>query len=381
MIPVRIWLVFSFVLNAFHLQTQTYLFFYNGTECGGNSPTSHFSNTTIVDFVGDCLAVSFGAILAFIVLFFPQTNYEDFESSFSVEPLKRKQTIQTPSSSPNIISNNNNNNNNDEKGEQLISEKSPLNIQSGESEEENINKNYNKNTNNNYFSAESDSNIFKKFLFMWVTPLLDLGSKKPLEMEDLLNPPSDLKAENAFPIFEKHWKKELEKEVQNRSILRAIFKSFGWQWALAGVFQLFETAFLFAGPFFLDRILDYIQDPTNSANTLFFSTANLTSNEILLIGLAYVVLLFLSSMLQSICNQLFTHIMAKIGFKVKVCLMIAIYRKTLDMNFEARKKTTTGTMMNLLTSDSATPVVAIELVMKRRNFEMFMKILFPFLFF
>jgi ABC-type multidrug transport system fused ATPase/permease subunit len=142
----------------------------------------------------------------------------------------------------------------------------------------------------------------------------------------------------------------LKKPVVERSITRALAKAFGRTVALAGIVKLVQDIFLFLGPFWLQKILQFVQASTNSS---------VGEEPPLEIGLMYVVLLLTTSLCQVTSLQIYQHILYKVGFKVKMALMSVIYRKALRISFDARQETSTGTLMNLLSTDAGTPTGVI----------------------
>lgn len=48
--------------------------------------------------------------------------------------------------------------------------------------------------------------------------------------------------------------------VNRPSLIRALFSSFGWQFAFAGVFKLVNDGAVFGGPLLLSAIVTFVQD-------------------------------------------------------------------------------------------------------------------------
>ncbi|KRX77383.1 Multidrug resistance-associated protein 1, partial [Trichinella sp. T6] len=68
-------------------------------------------------------------------------------------------------------------------------------------------------------------------------------------------------------------------------------------------------------------------------------------------GYFYAVLLFSISVVYSILLHQYFHIMFCIGMKIKSMLLSAIFEKSLRLSYEARKDTTTGEIVNLMSVD------------------------------
>mgnify|MGYP006940044935 CR=1 FL=1 len=64
-----------------------------------------------------------------------------------------------------------------------------------------------------------NSNIFSQFVFSWVTPLVQLGARKPLEFSDSFPLLQEDTVEQASVNLYENWMKEVEKtELINQTI-------------------------------------------------------------------------------------------------------------------------------------------------------------------
>ena len=54
------------------------------------------------------------------------------------------------------------------------------------------------------------TNIFQRWFFLWVTPLITLGSTKPLEMEDFPPLPRKFRMSNLYDQINQVWKREMQ---------------------------------------------------------------------------------------------------------------------------------------------------------------------------
>ncbi|KAH9115900.1 hypothetical protein LEN26_012951 [Aphanomyces euteiches] len=86
------------------------------------------------------------------------------------------------------------------------------------------------------------SNIF----FSWLTPLLDLGNKRPLEFSDLYQLNLDDRAINISKTFKKYWDVEMMKSKPR--LWLALAKSFGGPFSMAGFLKLLHDSMQFVAP-------------------------------------------------------------------------------------------------------------------------------------
>lgn len=143
----------------------------------------------------------------------------------------------------------------------------------------------------------------------------------------------------------------MKKPAAERSLTRALFKAFGKKVAMAGLVKLFQDTFLFLGPFWLQKILQFVQSSRDAAAG---------EEPPIEMGLLYVFLLLLTSLLQVTTLQFYQHLLYAVSFRVKMALMSVIYKKALRISFDARQDTSTGTLMNLLSTDSGTPSMVVN---------------------
>lgn len=104
--------------------------------------------------------------------------------------------------------------------------------------------------------AEDKVNVFMRYSFHWLTPLLRLGSRQQIIMEDLPDLVQEDYASKQIDDFEVCWREETKKE--HPSLTNTIVKLYGWQVVAGGVFKLANDIVLFSGPIFLRQIVMYV---------------------------------------------------------------------------------------------------------------------------
>jgi hypothetical protein len=119
--------------------------------------------------------------------------------------------------------------------------------------------------------------------FWWFDDLLYFGFDHALVMEDL----HELSAQDQSPViaaaYEAAWEKQLQRQkcvllfllcarahapctdvltlcLGRPSLARALFASFGWQFAFAGIYKFVNDVAVFGGPLLLSAIIAFIQD-------------------------------------------------------------------------------------------------------------------------
>ncbi|ULT79399.1 hypothetical protein L5515_016086 [Caenorhabditis briggsae] len=207
-------------------------------------------------------------------------------------------------------------------------------------------------TSNGYIGKNSCPEYTASFLnqltFEWFSGLAYLGNKKSLEKEDLWDLNERDKAKNLIPSFMQNLKPEVERHRKmikknpeaidpkfHPSILFPIFKTYKFTLLAGGCYKLMFDLLQFVAPELLRQLISFIED----------------KNQPMWIGVSIALLMFLSSLIQSMILHQYFHEMFRLGMNIRSVLTSAVYSKTLNLSNEARKGKTTGAIVNLMSVD------------------------------
>ncbi|XP_053612777.1 multidrug resistance-associated protein 1 isoform X2 [Plodia interpunctella] len=206
---------------------------------------------------------------------------------------------------------------------------------------------------------ESAAGFPSRLTFSWFDPLALTGFRRTLTEHDLwaLNPP-DSTAE-VVPRFDKFWQKSLRKrenangakatysktsasvnfkpesERKPASILPALCLAFGGQFLFGALLKLINDVLMFLSPQLLKLLIGFVE-----------------GKEELWKGYLYSVgLLACASIQTMLLSHYFTR-MYLVGMRIRTALTSAIYRKSLRMSNSARKESTVGEIVNLMSVDA-----------------------------
>ncbi|RHZ23852.1 hypothetical protein DYB37_005666 [Aphanomyces astaci] len=174
------------------------------------------------------------------------------------------------------------------------------------------------------------SNVF----FSWLTPLLDLGNKRPLEFDDLYQLNVDDRATQISLTFKKNWEHELTKPKPR--LWWALARSFGGQFVAAGFLKLLHDSLQFVGPMVIKYIIEFLSDPTAELST----------------GLQYALAIFVSGVVQSFSLRQYFFLCFETGLRFRSAVVTAVYQKSLVLAASARAKKSTGEITNLMSVDA-----------------------------
>lgn len=195
---------------------------------------------------------------------------------------------------------------------------------------------------------EYTASFLNQLTFEWFTGLAILGNKKSLEREDLWDLNERDKAENLIPSFMENLKPEVEtyrKKIKYNpeaatqknwpSILIPIFKTYKFTLFAGGCYKLIFDLMQFIAPELLRQLISFIED----------------KNQPMWIGISIALLMFISSLIQSMILHQYFHEMFRLGMNIRSVLTSAVYSKTLNLSNEAKKGKTTGAIVNLMSVD------------------------------
>ncbi|KYM99989.1 Multidrug resistance-associated protein 1 [Cyphomyrmex costatus] len=206
---------------------------------------------------------------------------------------------------------------------------------------------------------EQSSSFPSRIIFAWFDSLAWKGFRKPLETSDLWSMNPEDMATEIVPKFDKYWNKNLRKtdEVESvkasyrqtsgqvdfnssrkkkiASILPPICKAFGATFMFGAFLKLIQDIMTFISPQILKLLIGFIE-----------------GDEPMWKGYLYSILLLLTAMLQTLVLSQYFHRMFLVGLRIRTALIAAIYRKALRMSNAARKETTLGEIVNLMSVDA-----------------------------
>ncbi|XP_038593401.1 canalicular multispecific organic anion transporter 1 [Micropterus salmoides] len=135
---------------------------------------------------------------------------------------------------------------------------------------------------------------------------------------------------------EKKKEKKKEEEYPNSWMITTIYKTFKGILIESAFFKLLQDLLSFASPQLLKLMISYTQD-----------TSRYTWE-----GYLYAVLLLVVAILQSLFLQQYFQRCFVLGMKVRTAIMAAVYKKALVVSNEARKESTVGETVNLMSADA-----------------------------
>lgn len=180
---------------------------------------------------------------------------------------------------------------------------------------------------------ERTANLFSRITFGWINPLMKLGYKRPLTEKDIWKLDAWDRTETLISRFQNCWVKECEKPKP--WLLRALNNALGGRFWLGGFFKIGNDVSQFIGPLVLNQLLKSMQagDPS-------------------WIGYVYAFSIFAGVVFGVLCEAQYFQNVMRVGFRLRATLVAAVFRKSLRLTHESRKKFASGKITNLMTTDA-----------------------------
>ncbi|XP_065882175.1 ABC transporter C family member 2-like [Euphorbia lathyris] len=184
-----------------------------------------------------------------------------------------------------------------------------------------------------YVCPELRANIFSRIVFAWMNPIMQLGYKRPLTEKDIWKLDTWDRTETLNSRFQKCWAEESQKSKP--WLLRALNSSLGGRFWFGGFWKIGNDASQFVGPLLLNQLLKSMQegDPASIGYIYAFS---------IFVGVVFGVLFE---------AQYFQNVM-RVGYRLRSTLIAAVFRKSLRLTHESRRKFPSGKVTNLMTTDA-----------------------------
>ncbi|XP_074531508.1 ATP-binding cassette sub-family C member 2 [Halichoeres trimaculatus] len=131
-------------------------------------------------------------------------------------------------------------------------------------------------------------------------------------------------------------KKEEEADYPSSWLITTIYKSFRGILLESAFFKLLQDVLAFASPQLLKLMVSFTQDKSRYTWE----------------GYLYAVLLLVVALLQSLFLQQYFQRCFVLGMKVRTAIMAAVYKKALVVSNDARKESTVGETVNLMSADA-----------------------------
>lgn len=216
------------------------------------------------------------------------------------------------------------------------------------------------------------TSYLNRILFWWFNPVVWHGFRKPLVREDLWKLNKRDETSVAAPKLIGNWEIELEKaEMTNLSskkqdavvfanagvdavviesqkssysletkktpsLVKAMIKTYGFTMLAAAFYKLGQDTIQFISPILLSRMITFTSDTSISE----------------WVGYMYAIAMYLVAVIQAIFLNQYFHRCMLVGMNMRTGIISLVYKKALRISNEARRESTVGEIVNLMSTDA-----------------------------
>ncbi|XP_010488818.1 PREDICTED: ABC transporter C family member 13-like [Camelina sativa] len=173
------------------------------------------------------------------------------------------------------------------------------------------------------------------FTFAYIDSIMEYGSEKQLEFENLLPLPPDMDPFTCCENLLRCWQLQECNNGSNPSLFWSISGVYGWPYLRLGLLKVFNDCIGFAGPLFLNRLIKYLEKGSESS-----------------VGYTLAISLGLASIFKSFLDTQYTFRLSKLKLKLRSSIMSVIYRKCLLVNTANRSGFSEGEIQTFMSVDA-----------------------------
>ncbi|KAL6205281.1 hypothetical protein ACLB2K_022543 [Fragaria x ananassa] len=184
----------------------------------------------------------------------------------------------------------------------------------------------------------STAGIFSILTFSWMSPLIAVGYKKTLDLEDVPELENVDTVVGSFPIF----RNKLESEcgtlsrVTTLHLVKALIFSARREILWTALFALLSTIASYVGPYLIDTFVQYLYGRREFKNE----------------GYALVSAFLVAKLVECLCHRHWLFRGQQIGVRIRAVLVAMIYNKGLSLSCQSKQCHSSGEIINFMTVDA-----------------------------
>lgn len=178
--------------------------------------------------------------------------------------------------------------------------------------------------------------VIGRVTFSWLNPLLAVGARKPLELDDIPQQPEEDRAEPTYDRMIATWDKlRIEAPGEAPSLYKVVILTFWKEILYAGALQCVGVPMGFVGPVLLQYFVEYVGGKTHFPY------------EVYILPLC----LCCSKLVENVANGQISVRMQSLGLQIRLALSAHVYKKGLKLSSLSRQSHTSGEIANYMTVD------------------------------
>ncbi|KAL3007481.1 hypothetical protein AAZX31_08G337200 [Glycine max] len=186
----------------------------------------------------------------------------------------------------------------------------------------------------------SHAGVFSILTFSWVGPLVAVGNKKTLDLDDVPQLDTRDSVVGAFPSFRDKLEADSDANAINSITTLKLVKNLvmsAWKDILFTAFlALLNTLASFIGPYLIDAFVQYLDGRRQYENQ----------------GYVLVFVFFFAKIVECLSQRHWFFRLQQIGIRMRALLVTMIYNKALTLSCQSKQGHTSGEIINFMTVDA-----------------------------
>lgn len=184
-------------------------------------------------------------------------------------------------------------------------------------------------------SVKMDHCFWEMLTFKFINPVMDTGITRQLDFTDLLELPAELRATSCYDKLLSSWTAEYQNHLNNSSLLRAMFHSYGWTYLRLGLLKVLNDSMSFVSPLLLNKFIRFLQQGSDGME-----------------GYILAISLGLTSIIKSFLDSQYSFRLAKLKLMLRSSIMGVVYRKCLCLSLAERSRFSEGEIQTFMSVDA-----------------------------
>uniref|UniRef100_A0A2N9FGB9 ABC-type xenobiotic transporter n=1 Tax=Fagus sylvatica TaxID=28930 RepID=A0A2N9FGB9_FAGSY len=184
----------------------------------------------------------------------------------------------------------------------------------------------------------SSAGIFSILTFSWIGPLIAVGNKKTLDLEDVpqLDPGDSVVV--GFPSFRNKFEAECGtiNRVTTMKLVKALITLAWKDILLTGLLVILNTLASYVGPYLIDSFVQYLNGRRQYKNE----------------GYVLVSVFFSAKIVECLSQRHWYFKVQQVGVRVRSILIAMVYNKALTLSCQSKQGHTSGEIINVMTVDT-----------------------------
>ncbi|XP_060190067.1 ABC transporter C family member 3-like [Lycium barbarum] len=198
-----------------------------------------------------------------------------------------------------------------------------------------------KSTGDQTVTPYANANIFSLFTFSWMGPLISVGYKKTLDLEDVPQLDVNDSVRGTFPVF----REKLESvggargdcnRVTTLMLVKALIFTAWKEIVLSAFFVLIYSLASYVGPYLIDTLVQYLNGKRDFDNE----------------GYVLVAAFFVAKLIECLSQRHWFFKVQQGGYRARAALVAKIYNKGLTLSCQSKQSHTSGEIINFMTVDA-----------------------------